>query len=160
MTPTAPTAGRRRAARIGAATALSLVAAGVAALLWPAGPPEGPVAPVWDRTVCARCGMLVSDPAWAAQLHAPDGAVLHFDDPGCLLLHRAERGSPAHALWFHHLREERWLSGPDVGFVPAGPSPMGYGLGAVDADTPGALGLEAAARRLGPGGAVPRAEAP
>ena len=70
-----------------------LLAAGVSlaaialALYWAQRPPEGPVDPAWSRTPCSHCGMLVSERAFAAQLHTPAGEVRYFDDAGCLLLH-------------------------------------------------------------------------
>jgi hypothetical protein len=39
--------------------------------------------------------------------------------------------------WFHHLREDRWLSAGETVFVRVEQSPMGYGLGAVPADEVG-----------------------
>jgi hypothetical protein len=92
--------------------------------------------------------MLIGEAAFAAQLQAQDGQVFDFDDPGCLLRFEAEREPAVHARWFHHLREERWLSGDEAAFVDVKPTPMGYGLGAVEAGTPGALPLDAARRRV------------
>jgi hypothetical protein len=76
--------------------------------------------------------MLVGDPSYAAQLQTTDGAVLHFDDPGCLLLYQREVEPEVHAVWLHHVHEDRWLARERARFVLSGPSPMGYGLGAVD----------------------------
>jgi copper chaperone NosL len=109
--------------------------------------PAGPEPVAWDRVACARCQMLVSEPAFAAQLHTEAGEVLYFDDPGCLLLFVDERAPDVHAMYFHHLREDRWLSEEEVGFVPVETTPMGYGLGAVDRAAPDAIGIEDALRR-------------
>jgi hypothetical protein len=87
--------------------------------------------------------MLISDPAYAAQLETADGEVASFDDPGCLLAALVAHPNPR-VLWFHHTREERWLAGNEVGFVRVAHTPMGYGLAAVGADEPGALSLEEA----------------
>jgi hypothetical protein len=96
--------------------------------------PTGPAPVAWDRTRCAHCGMLVSDPAWAAQRVDPERGVSFYDDPGCLLV-SLEAGeiddASAGALYFHHHEDDVWLAREEVAFVPAGPSPMGYGLGAV-----------------------------
>lgn len=135
--------------------ALAGVALGFA--LWRlAAPPSGPVEPAWDRVACTRCHMLLSDPAFAAQLHTENGEVLFFDDPGCLLLHRADAPDPRAKAWFHDSKSERWLSDAEVGFVPADETPMGHGLAAVErAGTPNALGLEAALAALNRGGPHP-----
>ena len=97
-------------------------------------PPREPVPVAWDRIACARCGMLVGDPAFAAQLHTPEG-VLHFDDPGCLLLELGEDGREARAAWFHAHGGERWIPMERVRFRPVPASPMGYGLGAGGGET-------------------------
>jgi hypothetical protein len=110
--------------------------------------PEGPVDVVWDRDVCAHCSMHVGDPGFAAQLQTTDGAVLNFDDPGCLFLYQQERAPDVHALYFHHAEEDSWLGADEVGFRPVEESPMGYGLAAVRDEAPGAISLEAARERV------------
>jgi len=110
--------------------------------------PDGPVPVVWNRTQCAECRMSVTDRAYAAQLQLADGRVLDFDDPGCLFRYERQESGPVHAVWFHHVQEERWLAAADVGFVVTGPSPMGYDLGAVEAGAAGSIGLAAARVRL------------
>ena len=86
------------------------------ALLAACGRASQPAPIAFDREPCAHCRMLTSDPAWAAQLESADGEVASFDDPGCLLAALDAHPNPR-ALWFHHLREERWLAGDEVGFV-------------------------------------------
>ena len=103
-------------------------------------PADGPEPIAWDREPCAHCRMLIGDPAFAAQIVTADGVAASFDDPGCLL--SAEASHPAvRAVWFHHLREDRWIPGDQVGFVRVPRTPMGFGLGAVDAGEPGAVSL-------------------
>jgi copper chaperone NosL len=109
---------------------------------------EGPQPIVWDREPCAHCRMLISEPRFAAQLETASGEVQSFDDPGCLLSALDAGGPRAHRLWFHHVREDRWLDAASVAFEPASDSPMGFGLGAVDAGAPGALSLDEARRRV------------
>lgn len=132
-------ADRRAHSRLGPLlVAGALLAALVLALRWAQSPPVGPVEPSWSRTPCAHCGMLVGDPAHAAQLHTPAGEVRFFDDAGCLLLYAAEHPDEAGSAWFHHFREPRWIPEADAGFLAAEGTPMSYGLGAVDAGEPGA----------------------
>jgi hypothetical protein len=108
----------------------------------------GPEPIVFDRESCAHCRMLISDPAFAAQLQTEDGETFNFDDPGCLLRWRAEHAPHVRAVWFHHLHEERWLPEAEVAFVPVARTPMGYGLGAVDAGTPNAISRAQAEERV------------
>ncbi len=130
--------------------AAALLAAGVVAGLvrWSGQPPEGPVPVPWDHAACSECGMLVSEPAFAAQLHTRDNRIHFFDDPGCLLRYEAREALPVHARWFHHSREDRWLPGDAVSFAEVTPTPMGWGLGAVDAGEPRALSLDEARDRV------------
>jgi copper chaperone NosL len=108
----------------------------------------GPQPIAFDREACAHCRMLISEARFAAQLETRDGEVQSFDDPGCLLAALAARSPQVRALWFRHYREERWLSGDEVAFVPGERTPMGYGLAAVAAGTPGALTLAQAKDRV------------
>lgn len=127
----------------------ALVGAAAALVYFTGRPPEGPVEVDWDREVCARCRMHVSERAFAAQLQTEDGQVLVFDDPGCAFLYLEE--SPevrVHALYFQHVEEDRWIPQEEVAFVPVEHSPMGYGLGAVTRGTEGALSLEDARARV------------
>jgi copper chaperone NosL len=107
-------------------------------------PAEGPAPIVYDRQPCAHCGMLISEPAFAAQLELEGEDPVSFDDPGCLLRYRAEREPRWRAAWYHHVREPRWIAERDVAFERLPLTPMGYGIGAVDRGTPGSLTLEAA----------------
>jgi copper chaperone NosL len=111
-------------------------------------PSEGPVPIAFDRQPCAECRMLISDPAFAAQLQFADRDTASFDDPGCLLRYRARRDAQVRAAWFHHVHEDRWLPASEVGFVPVPHSPMNYDLGAVDATANGAISLDEAALRV------------
>lgn len=103
---------------------------------------EGPVPIAWDKEACAHCRMHIGEPRFAAQAHLHDGVVVSFDDPGCLLRYLEELKHPPRALYFHHGEKEAWLSEAQVGFVEVSPTPMGYGLLAVERTTPGARSLE------------------
>ena len=102
----------------------------------------------WHKHPCAHCQMLISEPAHAAQLITTDGSVYSFDDPGCALQLLSERRPQVHRMWFHHVSTERWLTADQVAFTVGGTTPMGFGLRAVDAGTPGAIGLAEAQSRV------------
>ncbi|MBX3462768.1 MAG: hypothetical protein KF830_06330 [Planctomycetes bacterium] len=109
--------------------------------------PDGPVDIVWDKAACAACGMHVGEPPFAAQLTTTDGRTHAFDDPGCLFLWVEEHRPEVHTTYFRDHRADRWIAESRVAFVAVEPSPMGFGLGAVDVGTPGAIGLDAARAR-------------
>jgi hypothetical protein len=130
---------------IGAAVAAVALGAFVFAVISAQQLPEGPVPIVWDKEACAYCQMHIGEPHFAAQAQLADGRVLGFDDPGCLMRWlQASPSAQVHALYFHHMKEDRWLSGDEVGFVETFPTPMGFNLGAVDRTTPGAKSFEEA----------------
>jgi len=135
------------------AAALAVIAAAIGyAVVAHGRVPDGPSPVVYDRAACAACRMHVGEPAFAAQAQLADGQTLVFDDPGCLLQLLPQIEAEVRALWFHHVREDRWLKGDAVAFVAASPSPMGYEIGAVDPGTPGAVSLAAARERVASGG--------
>lgn len=110
--------------------------------------PDGPLDVVWDKSPCAECSMHVGDPAFAAQAITASGTVLYFDDPGCWFLYQQDSVEEFHAVWFHHLREDRWLPLDAVAFVPADDTPMGFGIGAVDPGEVDVMDAETARRRV------------
>lgn len=109
--------------------------------------PDGPVDVIWDKAACSHCSMHLGEPQFAAQLTTTGGRTHFFDDPGCLFGYVAAAKPEVHATWFRHLREPRWLPESAVAFAVVEQSPMGFGIGAVDPGTPGALSLAAARER-------------
>ena len=121
---------------------LGALAAGVALVVHGSGQlPDRPVAVAWDRETCGHCHMHIGEPRYAVQLVTRQGEVVHFDDVGCALDFLSVVRPEIHRLWFHG-EGDRWIAADDVGFVSAPVTPMGSGLVAVDADTPGARRLE------------------
>lgn len=110
-----------------------IAAAGTAVLLGTAcaggtGPPEL----VLDRSACDRCGMLISEPRFAAAYRVGRQAAV-FDDIGCLLDALDEVGSNDDPeVWFLDSRE-RWLTPSETVFVRSAAleTPMGGGIVAV-----------------------------
>ena len=47
-----------------------------------------------------------------------------------------------HALYFHHVTEDRWVPSDRATFVPVAQSPMGFGYGVVDSGAKAGLSLE------------------
>jgi len=133
---------------VGLALGVTVVAAILIIVRFTQRLPSGPVPIVWDREACAECHMHVGEPRFAAQLQTKDGAVRNFDDPGCLLLYLSTRKPDVHAMYFRHLREDRWLLRCCVGFIGVEATPMGYNLGAVEASEAGALSFDAAQAQI------------
>ena len=106
--------------------------------------PTGPQPIAWGHATCARCGMTIQGPDFAAQLQTRGGDVLDFDDPGCLLLYVLEKHPDVHAIWFHHQYLDQWIPSDDVTFYPASPTPMNYGLGALRQEEGAGLSFDAA----------------
>jgi copper chaperone NosL len=122
---------------------LSVVALAVACAARADGPPEIVV----DRTACSHCGMLVSEPIYAAAYQAPGAAGRVFDDIGCLLAAARQEREAALTFWFHDAADGRWMDGPTAVFVasPSIRTPMGGGIVAYRTRA----GAEAAAARTG-----------
>lgn len=107
-------------------------------------PASGPAGVKWDRDVCERCGMVISDRSFAAQVRDADGRVHRFDDPGCAALwldEHAEQAAPRE-IWVRELAGDDWLDARGAYFVRAPGSPMGYGHGAQRAPSQEALDFE------------------
>ena len=101
-------------------------------------PGTGPVEVKWDRDVCTRCNMVLSDRRHAAQVrHTPaDGGrsrLYRFDDIGCAVLWLEQqpwRGERGVEIWVTDHRDGRWLDARQAHFVTGQLTPMQYGLGA------------------------------
>lgn len=109
---------------------------------------DGPPEIVVDHSTCAHCGMLISEPRYAAAFRI-DGRDSVFDDVGCLLQSlQDESASAAAEVWFRDVDDGSWLTADEAVFVHAAglPTPMAGGIVATksreDAD-------ELAARRAG-----------
>jgi copper chaperone NosL len=108
-------------------------------LVWLAGatfvscgkPSDGPPEIVLDRTVCAHCGMLVSEPAFAAAYRVGGADAKVFDDIACLLNGlEGEETREAVAIWLHDFASSEWIRETSAVFVvDAGfETPMGGGI--------------------------------
>ncbi len=120
---------------------VAILAGGVFWSLAPGGTSRGPVPIIWDQEACAHCHMHIGEPAFAAQIQTYDGRVLDFDDPGCLFEYESAQHPEEKAVYFHHVSDDRFIADVEVAFVHKNPSPMGYGLAAVDRGAPGAISL-------------------
>ncbi len=108
---------------------------GVALLALACGaPPSGAPEIVVDRTACSHCGMLVSEPIYAAAYQAAGSDAKVFDDIGCMLesIHREglRESDAGLRMWFHDGNDGAWIEREQAVFVhsPSIPTPMAGGI--------------------------------
>jgi hypothetical protein len=123
---------------------------------WLALAPRGPAAPLGPRAVhlgeeeCGECRMIVSEARFASERVLSSETTKVYDDPGCLL--KELRKDRTGVLFFTDAGTGEWIPASRVRFeTTSGPTPMGYGLVAFDADHAhtGAMTLEGAIAFLG-----------
>ncbi len=118
----------------------------VALLACSSEPKTGPEEVSWNRDTCERCRMMVSEPAFAAQVRyfAEDNKskVATFDDIGCAVVWLQE--SPwskdeRTEIWVVDHRNEEWINARTATFIPDQVTPMNYGLAAQSDPVAGGL---------------------
>ena len=106
---------------------------------------DGPEPVKFDRDTCQRCGMIISDRLFAAEVRGgPRQKVSKFDDVGCAVAWLAAQpfaADPATRLWVSRASNGTWVNARAAHYVGGRTSPMGYGFGAVDPTEPG-VGFE------------------
>ena len=92
--------------------------------------PDGPPEIVVDRTACAHCTMLISEPRYAAAYRAPGADAKVFDDIACLLQAAGAESATGLRFWFHDGNDGQWIDGEAATFVasPEFRTPMGGGM--------------------------------
>lgn len=109
-------------------------------------PGTGPVEVKWDRDVCDRCRMVLSDRLYSAQVRGgvegQKTKVYRFDDVGCAVLwleQQTWRDDPRTEVWVNDYRTGVWIDARAAYYVKDRITPMAYGLGAQAESAPGAL---------------------
>ena len=112
---------------------------------------SGPGQVRWDKDVCARCLMSVSDRMYSAQVRGgPEGRrtkLYFFDDFGCAVLwleKQTWQDDPRTMIWVTDESTGNWLDARTAFFQTGRITPMDYGLGAGQVATPGALDYQQA----------------
>jgi copper chaperone NosL len=135
------------------------------ALLFLAGcegtPKTGPVKVRWDRVICVRCLMAVSDHSFSAQVRGgPIGKkskVYFYDDIGCAVLWLDEQDwwdggnwweDPATEIWVTDWTDQSWIDARSAFYVKGHITPMDFQLGAQVNEVPGALNFEEAMQHI------------
>ena len=86
----------------------------------------------WDRDMCARCAMVVSDRQHTVQVINPkDGKSYMFDDVGCAVLwfhdEKIEWEKDA-VLWITDFETGKWIDAKKAIYTSENVSPMAYGF--------------------------------
>ena len=102
--------------------------------------PNGMAVFKWDRDVCTRCRMAISDHRFACQIRGgPKDTVFKFDDIGCAATWLAEKGKEypwmadaTTRIWVAEFASagKNWLQATAAHYVSGKTSPMGYNFAA------------------------------
>ncbi len=86
----------------------------------------------WDRDMCERCKMAISDRKFAVQAVDAQGKVYKFDDIGCLILwHKKEHPEIVlKKIWVTDAKTGEWIDAKRACYTTDNLTPMGYGFGA------------------------------
>jgi len=115
----------------------------------------GPVDVRWDREICARCAMAVSDRNYSAQVRGgrkdKKARVYKFDDVGCAVIWLDKQNWKDDArteIWVNDHRNGKWINAKTAWYVKMNNTPMDYGLGAQSEKVDGALNFEQAKKHI------------
>lgn len=88
----------------------------------------------WDRDMCERCKMVVSDRKHAVQvIHPQTGKKYMFDDIGCLMLWFDEEKidwADSAIIWITDVDTGKWIDARKAWYDTMNLTPMAYGIGA------------------------------
>jgi len=87
----------------------------------------------WDRDMCERCKMAISDRKFASQaIDIKTKRVYKFDDIGCAVLWLSEENIPLSRvkLYVTDAKSGRWIDAKEAKYVDDLITPMAYGFGA------------------------------
>jgi copper chaperone NosL len=97
-------------------------------------PESGPVEIKWDRDVCERCKMAISDPKHAAQIRVSKTKVLKFDDIGDAILylqdHQDIKKNKNFEIWVTDYQTGNWIDAQRAFYVQQNHTPMEFGFSA------------------------------
>lgn len=115
--------------------------------------PEGMAAFKWDRDVCTRCKMTISDRRFASQIRGgPKNTFFKFDDIGCATTWRAEKlrehpwmAEAATHFWVAEFtgQGDKWLKAREAHYLSGKSSPMGYNYAALPTPQADTVSFEA-----------------
>lgn len=137
---------------IAAGFALTPLAAALSACGKSGAWPEGMAEIKWDRDTCARCGMVISDRRFAAEMRGGEKDIaFKFDDIGCAAFWMRDKQKDypwmtdaATRIWVADASStgDKWLEARKAHYAGGKMSPMGYNYGARSSAEAGALDFE------------------
>lgn len=100
----------------------------------------------WDRDMCSRCKMVISDRNQTAQVINPKtGKVHYFDDIGCAVLWFKDEKiiwENEAIIWINDIKTSKWINAKTAHYDTMNITPMAYGFGAHEEKDAIKLGLE------------------
>ena len=91
---------------------------------------------------CSECSMDVEVLEYAAQLISKDGNTYFFDDIGCVVLWLENHSPDIQIILTQTLDTHQWIDAKKAWYSRIAPSPMGYGLAAVEKHKEGLVSYE------------------
>ena len=94
--------------------------------------PDQPPEIRYGEDICEECGMIISDPRFAAAYVTGDEQVRLFDDIGGMIAYDRRHQETVEAYWVHDLETKAWIRAEEAAFVLQQEliTPMGWGLAA------------------------------
>lgn len=93
----------------------------------------------WDRDICERCKMIISERKFAVQVQNPHTQQTYmFDDLGCAVVWFKEENLDwfkEAKIWINDAVSGQWLNAKEAIYIPDTLTPMGYGLSAYSKKT-------------------------
>jgi len=87
----------------------------------------------WDRDMCARCVMVVSDRQNSVQVRDPKGKTYMFDDIGCMVLwfkNNKIAWQDKATIWVNDVETGKWIDARTAIYNSGNTTPMAYGFSA------------------------------
>jgi nitrous oxide reductase accessory protein NosL len=93
----------------------------------------------WDRDMCERCKMAISERKFAVQIIDPQsGKSYKFDDIGCAVLWMDEEKIPWREkaiIWITDAKNGRWIDARKAKYTEDAITPMAFGFAAYTEET-------------------------
>ncbi len=87
----------------------------------------------WDRDMCARCVMVISDRKNSVQVQEKDSQkVYKFDDLGCMVIWSKDENKDLKntLIWVTDANTGEWIDARTAFYTSGNSTPMGYGYSA------------------------------